>query len=130
MSTDLSLAEQIEESIEKGIKDVIKEMNKNEETTFILQEVQYNLKCCGWKNADDYSGELLNSCCGTKPNINEKTKTCPKNQIKFHEGCKEKLNFSDVTRYLGSVMGVCIAVILTELVLVFAACCLAREVRN
>lgn len=111
----------------------INEISTNKDTALLLQEIQYNLKCCGWKNSDDYSklnGQVPASCCGEDTFKKNQTAMCNKVDIKYNDGCKDKLHLEDVKTYLGSTLAVGIAVVLFEIILVFAACCLARDFRQ
>ncbi|KPM04223.1 tetraspanin-like protein 3 [Sarcoptes scabiei] len=113
----------IENEIENGIKKAINEINSNNRTAEILQKLQERFKCCGWNGPDDYNGSMiLSSCCDQYP---KQSQMCSKSDVVFKSGCKEKLN---LYKYFGSSTGLGIAIILVQLVLILAACCLARDI--
>lgn len=126
----------MKQEIEKGIVNAVKEIQNNTETADLLQRIQYDLKCCGWSGPKDYEDTSLGttflpaSCCGLdsflKPEPNPKA-TCPKDQIKYDHGCKDKLNLDQIDSLFTGTLGVGVVVILFQLVLIFAACCIARD---
>ncbi|KAH9404873.1 Tetraspanin-3 [Tyrophagus putrescentiae] len=123
----------IQTDITKGIKDAIKQINKDHKTAFILETLQYNLKCCGATGRGDYTNttdtQLPGSCCGIKPVHEDKENEKCGNKTPYTEGCLEKLHFDQIQTLFKGTIGVGVAIILFEFILVFAACCLAREVR-
>ncbi|KAH7640966.1 23 kDa integral membrane protein [Dermatophagoides farinae] len=113
----------IEEKIRTGILDAINKMNNNTKTKLVLQEIQSKLKCCGWNGVSDYKKEILASCCDQWKDGDDPGKLCDGSS--YEDGCKSKFEF--LTKYLGSSTAIGIVAILIQLVLIFAACCLARD---
>lgn len=101
-------------------------MNNNTKTTVVLQEIQSKLKCCGWNGSQDYKDGVLASCCGKWNEGNDPNELCPAG-ARMEDGCKSK--FENLTGYLGSSTATGVIAILVQLVLIFAACCLARDAR-
>jgi len=126
---------QFEDEVSNAIEKAIREIQKNNETAFVLESLQYELKCCGWKNGSDYHTEagykedqVPGSCCGNKPPSPTCTYTTNPNSY-ANVGCESKLHFTDIQHLFTSTIAVGVAIIMFELILVFAACCLAREIR-
>lgn len=113
-----------EEIMDDGMNKAFKEMKTNNETAKILQHMQKNFKCCGWDGPDSLI-EVPASCCNDYNSGDPPNKTCSRMNIKYTEGCKEK--FAWLKKYFGTSTGVVIAIIMAELILVFAAFCLARD---
>lgn len=114
----------IMENVQKGIMDAIGKIKENSDAAKVLQEIQSKLHCCGWNGPSDYNGDPLSSCCG-KYDGKDNTGICALNDVVYKEGCKEK--FSTLETLFGSSTGLGIVLILLELILIFAACCLARD---
>lgn len=95
----------------------------------LTEQFQYYGQCCGFDGPQDYNATALpKSCCGYNPSstMNE---TCPSADTKSHPvaaGCKEKISY--VTTLFGNAFNLSVAIILFELIIVLAACCLAKEV--
>lgn len=108
------------------------EINKDFATAYILETLQYNAKCCGVNGPSDYNttnANLPGSCCDIKPIHKDKPNDKCGTHTPFSAGCLEKLHFDQIQTLFKSTFGVGVAIIMFELILVFAACCLAREVR-
>lgn len=89
------------------------------------------MKCCGWNSYNDYrlsSGEFPASCCrDTSYSVREPQKTCTRAAISFSNGCKD----SPVIRSLtGDITYTAYALILIQLVVILAACCLSRDLTS
>lgn len=127
----------IETEISNAITKAITEIQRNNQTAFVLETLQYNLKCCGWANASDYQKEggmpddtYPGSCCGLKPVLDQPTGVCHKTTPNFVDvGCAHQLHFDEIQNLFKGTIGVGVAIILFEAILILAACCLAREVR-
>lgn len=124
----------IQTDITEGIKKAIGKINEDYKTAYFLEILQFNLKCCGATGPSDYKANstspLPGSCCNIKPVHEDKANAkCPTNGTPYTEGCIEKLHFDQIQTLFKGTIGVGVAIILFEFILVFAACCLAREVR-
>jgi hypothetical protein len=96
----------------------------------VINEFQLNLKCCGAKEPKDW--EQLNSgsptpypssCCK-----NEK-QDCRRENVKPDlTGCVDAIE--SIINKMAGLAGVAIGVILVQLLIVMAACCLAREANH
>lgn len=126
----------MKQEIEKGIVKAVNQIQNNTETADLLQRIQYDLKCCGWSGPKDYEDTGLGkdflpaSCCDSdkflKPQPDPKA-TCLRSDLKFDHGCKDKLNLDQIDSLFTGTLGVGVVVILFQLVLIFAACCIARD---
>ncbi|XP_017490802.1 PREDICTED: CD63 antigen-like, partial [Rhagoletis zephyria] len=100
----------IQTDITKGIKDAIKQINKDHKTAFILETLQYNLKCCGATGRGDYTNttdtQLPGSCCGIKPVHEDKENEKCGNKTPYTEGCLEKLHFDQIQTLFKGTIGV------------------------
>lgn len=125
--------DEVKTNIGEGVKDAITKITGAPETAKLLQELQKTAKCCGWDGPTDYNTvmpkQLPASCCDSDAFKQNATATCSSGDVKFTEGCSEKLKFDEITKYFQTTLGVGIAIVLFEFILIFAACCLAKEVR-
>lgn len=119
---------QVEDSFGMGIKNAINKFQDDKTIALGLQKLQSTLQCCGWDGPTDYkSTSVPASCCNEFSSISQSTNSCSRSDIKFTQGCK----FSPVVdKYLGHVIYSAVALVLTQLVIILAACCLARDIRN
>lgn len=114
-----------ENIMDDGMNKAFGEMRNNNETAKILQQMQKSFKCCGWDGPDSLF-EIPASCCDLYDSkYDPPNKTCSIAQIKYREGCKHKFDW--LKKYFGTSTGIVIAIIMAELILVFAAFCLARD---
>jgi len=121
--------------IEKKIKESIdskfikfhlgdKELNR------AIQEIQKFFKCCGTSGPGVYSDDRIPiSCCGGTDFGGDSDQTCKRPEVKYNDGCTEKV-YNSLTKYLGGLAGVAIALVLIQLLIVMSACCLSREFKN
>lgn len=122
----------IEKEISNGIKKTIQEINKDYETAYLLELIQYNLKCCGWIDYNDYKNSTVpGSCCGIEPkNRDSPNPTCEtSNKQLYKVGCEHQLHFDQIDTIFKGTIGISIVIVMFEFILIFAACCLARDVR-
>lgn len=119
------------DKFEKGLQNAITaafntDSGKSPELAFALQNIQLKLKCCGWRSPADYAKPdvVPASCCAIAVPLATPQETCRREEIKFNVGCKdspvlklvrEGLNYTSYT------------LILVELILILAACCLAKD---
>ncbi|KAI2800312.1 hypothetical protein RDWZM_000476 [Blomia tropicalis] len=119
----------IEKEISDAVGKAINEINTDRKTAYLLGMFQYKLKCCGWNGFADYKNPLVpKSCCGEKPvSSNEPVNTClATSAVKI--GCKEKIHFDDIMNLFKGSIALSIVVICVEVILIFAACCLSRDI--
>lgn len=102
---------------------------------YALQVVQTNLQCCGWEGVGDYKGvigleDVPSSCCKeTNYSLEDPVKTCNGASARltgYSTGCKESPVIKQIT---GNLTYTSIALILIQLVVILAACCLARDLK-
>ena len=123
----------VEDEIRKGIDSTIAEINRNYETAFALETIQQDLKCCGWKGAIDYHNVTVpGSCCGIAPiHHDAPNPTCTTSDPRLYkDGCEHKLYLDQLSLLFKSSIGVGVVVVLFEFILIFAACCVARDIRH
>ncbi|CAG2180438.1 unnamed protein product [Oppiella nova] len=98
-----------------------------------IQLFQMTFECCGVKGDRDYTDAagVPSSCCdkwaANKDHLAKET--CSRSQVKWKEGCADKLEHT-LTNYMGGLGGVAIALVLIQLLIIVSACCLSREVRG
>ncbi|KAH9404874.1 cd63 antigen [Tyrophagus putrescentiae] len=115
------------DKFENATREAIKDLHKNNTKGDLLQQFQYLGHCCGFEGPQDYENETLPvSCCGYNPSSTENV-NCPTGD-KNHPvapGCKDNVN--KLTALFGSSFALSVTLILFELAVVMAACCLAKE---
>ena len=116
--------------MEKGIKKQVDNFSRSKEARRAIQEIQKTFKCCGVRGPNDYTNGYPSSCCGKTSFGTEYDDKCPSGETpEYQDGCGEKVK-NTLTKYLGGIAGVVIALILVQLLIIVSACCLSREVRN
>lgn len=118
-----------------GVSNGIQRFKDDKKLAYALQVVQSNLQCCGWEGIGDYKGIFLtedvpSSCCKeTNYSLEEPDKTCSGASARisgYSTGCKESPVVKQIT---GNLTYTSIALILIQLVVILAACCLARDLK-
>ena len=122
--------DKISEGIQKELNDVfLGHGDKSDQAAKVIQGIQKTFKCCGVKGSGDYGTHpILSSCCGEDYGDTPQ-KACSAGATPYSIGCGEKVK-ETLKKYLGGTAGVAIALVLVQLIIVFMACCLSREVRN
>ena len=123
---------QVEDRIEDAIMKEVKnfQAHGSQPANRIIQEIQKTFKCCGTKGYKDYgSPKVPASCCGQTDFNKDYTDTCDISGVQYNDGCGTKVK-DTLVKYLGSLGGVAIGLILVQLLIILSACCLSREVRN
>ena len=109
-------------------------MRNQNKTAIILEQFQYSLKCCGWNGTSDYerlNETLPGSCCGIDPtptNGNYNAVAVCNLTKASNTSCRDALKLDTMSKVFGTNLGFSIALMMFELIIVLAACCLAREV--
>ncbi|KAH9404868.1 cd63 antigen [Tyrophagus putrescentiae] len=126
---------EFEKSFDEGVSNGIQRFKDDKKLAYALQVVQSNLQCCGWEGIGDYKGIFLtedvpSSCCKeTNYSLEEPDKTCSGASARisgYSTGCKESPVVKQIT---GNLTYTSIALILIQLVVILAACCLARDLK-
>ncbi|KAF7488105.1 hypothetical protein SSS_01445 [Sarcoptes scabiei] len=118
-------------NMENGVKKAINQYQDDAKLAYGLQMIQKLFQCCGLNGPNDYkdTSRLPASCCDQMENVTIKTPrtSCQKSEIVFSVGCK---NSPFIKKTLGSITYAAYAVILLQLIVILAACCLARDLRT
>lgn len=118
-------------NLEEGVKSSMKQYEKDAKVAYGLQVIQAWFQCCGLDGYQDYDiagGMLPASCCDqmSKVTINNPRETCPRSELVFENGCKHS---PFLTKTLGSVTYTAYALVLLQIIVILAACCLSRDLR-
>lgn len=127
----------IETEIRDGIRDNFsKYTNSSSDIDKVINKFQKTFECCGANNytdwdhwlKDDLKGKYPPSCCDRSTDQDMCTAAEVLNKG-YGTGCVEKA-MAKIEKWLGGIGGVAIALILVQFMIVFAACCLVRDIRN
>lgn len=115
-----------------GVQNGIRQFDKDPKLAYALQKIQTALHCCGWEGPGDYSRliatEVPASCCkDTIYSVQDPYKKCSRITAEtsgYSTGCKNSPVVSTLT---GNITYTAYALILIQLVVILASCCLARD---
>lgn len=117
------------DGVKLAIKDSFNQAAKpDQKMAFALQQIQFQFKCCGWEGPADYEGtEVPASCCKEEVNYGNATLTCARTSIQFSKGCVDSpvVNFLKTSAWVSAY-----SLILLQLIVILAACCLARDLNS
>jgi len=126
----------IEGTIRDGITKNFENYSKtnSSELNGVINKFQKTFHCCGAYNYTDWDGWLHTqgqyppSCCDRSNDEGWCTKDAVINKG-YEKGCIDKA-MDKIHTVLGGLGGVAIALILVQFLIVFAACCLVRDIRS
>ncbi|OXU31611.1 CD63 antigen isoform X1 [Nasonia vitripennis] len=117
--------------IEDLIHDMVNKYFDDKKYQDAVNAMQTFAQCCGYNSYRDYTnndkninGSIPYSCC----DINE-GKTCSVDQIKFHDGCRDKV-YTLYKKFSNGLAGLAIGIAVVELIGIIFSFCLANSIRN
>lgn len=115
------------EKFSQGIQKGINNFGNDQKMAYALQMMQKTFQCCGWEGPKDYSGELPASCCKQEFSTSTATSTCRRSSVEYDVGCKDS---PVIQRYFGGIIYSAYAMLLVQLMIILASCCLARDISS
>lgn len=118
---------QVEDIVIKGSEEVVRDYDKDADAKKFVDEMQWSLKCCGVRNASDWTPYVTAkhsyplSCCSRA------AKTCP--EPEFHGGCA-KLVEQGINANSKILLGVVIAFIAIQFISMILSCLLVSTIRK